>query len=136
MEPLAQRQTHQHPQKRQGVVLPEHIGRCLSGIEAKHLDGGDLPDALVDIDVGEVIQHDKGQRPGAHRHHPHDVIQHRHHGSHPLAGIQIHRYRRDVLQIQNPGRGGVDTCVGVIRHPDEGGFHRRHAAPLIPAGVR
>ena len=61
-----QSQAQQGTDSREKNVLPEDVGGGFAFSEAQHLDGGNLPDSLGDVDVGQVVQHDKGERSRRH----------------------------------------------------------------------
>ena len=90
MEPNPQGQATDDAHGAEDDVFPEHIGSGLPGVEAQHLDGGDLPDPLGDIDVAQIEQHDKGQGRGAEQHQGHHIVQTLHHVVDHVPGVGDH----------------------------------------------
>lgn len=52
VQQLAQQQSRAAADGSQEQILPKDIGCRFHRVEAQHLDGGNLPDALGDVDVG------------------------------------------------------------------------------------
>ena len=115
---LSQGDAKQRSKHGEHQILLEHILRRLAGGKAQHLDGGNLPDALVDVDVGQIIQHNHRQDSGTDDHHYHHQIQGGHHG--------INHFRK-LLAHRNIGNAILLVCrhtchAGVFPLPD--GNHR------------
>ena len=64
MEAEAQKQSQYRSQNTENGDFPEDIGGNLSVMISQHPEGGQLFHAFIDIDVGQVIQHDDSQCPG------------------------------------------------------------------------
>ncbi len=125
MERLAHPQPRQTAQRGENNDLSEHIGGHLPLVEPQDLDGGNLPDPLGDVDIGEVVEHDERQRRRAQHHNRHNVVHAGEHAVHLAAGGLVDRDAAHalVLQQQGPLLIGVRPRVGphiegvVLRRP-------------------
>ena len=66
MQKLSQHHPQSHAEAGQNHVLPVDVGGKLPVVEAQHFQRSQLPHTLGDVDVGQVVQHDEGQRRRAH----------------------------------------------------------------------
>ena len=128
MQQLAQRKPHQRAQRAEREVFREHIGRRFAQREAQHLDRSDLANALRDVDIRQVEQHDERQRRRAQDHHDHYGVQAGHHIFEAAAHLGGHADVAHRLQPRN-------MCAGLprilsFRKIDEGGVALGYARPL------
>ena len=75
MQQLAHQQPGGAAQHGQQQVLPQGIGCRLRRIKAQYLYRGNLPDALHDVDVGQIAEDDKGKGSRADHHQRHDHVE-------------------------------------------------------------
>ncbi len=61
MEPSSHEQAQHNAKECEEQILPVDIGRHFLVIEPQHLQGGQLPNPLRDVDVGQIIQHNEGE---------------------------------------------------------------------------
>ena len=74
MQQNAERQADDDAHHGQNDIFTEHICAGFPGMEAEHLDGGNLSDAFGQIDVAEVKQDDERECAGGNEHERDDVV--------------------------------------------------------------
>ena len=136
MQQAAQRNAHQGCDGCQQDVFAEHVLGRFIGIEAQHLDGGDFPDPLCNVYIGQVVEHNEGQGTGAGNHQSHDVVETLHHGIDPVAEIAgdadcgniagIQEHRAVTVRIRN-------LSIFVFHLQNEGGIDL-HRSPVFFIG--
>ena len=100
-------------------------------MESQNLDGGNFPDALIDVDVDEVIQHHHRQHARSQNDEPHDRIQGADHLPHGVGIIAAQQHRHDAVHI-----GNFRTDLLGIRRLHHGHLQLRVFAPLRRHGLR
>ena len=121
-------QAHDHAHRTQQQILLEHISRSFLGMEAQHLDGGDLPDSFRNVNIGQIVQHDHSQRTGTDNDGQHHRIQCTQHGADLAGNIIGDDHIHNTALLRRKGTGFV--MVAVIFQPHKGHLLARQAAPL------
>ena len=117
MEEAAHHQPQHDAEQGEEDVFPVDVGGDLPVEEAQHLQGGQLPDALGDIDVGQVVEHHEGQGRGGGDDDNHGVVD----GLHTVGEVV-------------PKRGDIGVGIHSVQGHQVGGHGIRLRFPR-PVGV-
>ena len=107
MEEHADEQARGRADETEQDVFTEHVVRHLPPVKAQHLQGGDLLLPLADVDVGEIVQHHKGQHRRGDNEHDDDVV---HAAQHIVKGLDGGGGKADARGVgggQQPRGQGV-----------------------------
>ena len=117
VEVLAHDQPGQHPEDGEEDVLPKDVGGELPVIEAQHLEGGQLPEPLGEVDAGQVEEDHEGKGTRRDDDQQHGSVHHRHALLVDLLAVGDVGHRRHPGQGDHRRRNGVGGVVGAADQP-------------------